>query len=346
MSGQDRVVDSSGKLRDWRAEVANLFMDRQLANGGWPGNPQNGWREEEAEVMGLYAILSMQAAYMMAPNMELSIDALDTGPVRFTDLDGKELMSDPSLGLTVTDTSLTCSDPETFRKVWVEVTEGPGGTGALSIEGTWGDGRTSRKMVSLDDGDSNILVATGGFAGPFGIHAIVYDGGPMFEVDKKRVELVRGETEIIDFELTETSGEGSLTRAILITDVGEGVVADVDVQGIDVPAGDVDVLRLTVYIAEDAKAEEDWSLVITSSTAPSKVIPLKVVDSEDSEVAIGLWYWLVIFMLVVLVFFFLLLPQMAKRRGEETEPAPEGEEANDEEPVPPPTPGKEDSGPE
>lgn len=346
MSGQDWVVDSAGKLRDWRAEVADLFMDRQYANGGWPGNPQNGWREEEPEVMGLYAILSMQAAYMTTPNSELTIDALDTGPVLFTDLYGKELLSDPSRGLTVTDASFTCTDPETFRKVWVQVADGPGGPGALSIEGTWGDGRTSRRTVSLGDGDPNVLVTTGGFAGPFGIHATVYDGGPKFEVDKKRLELVRGETEITDFKLTETSGKGPITRAILITDAGEGVVGDVDVQGIDVPAGDVDVLRLTISIVEDAKTEEDWSLIITSSTAPSKVIPLKVVDSRDSDVVIGLWYWLVIVMLVVIVFFFLLLPQMAKRRAEETEFVHEAEEADDEEPVPPPTPEREDSGPE
>jgi squalene-hopene/tetraprenyl-beta-curcumene cyclase len=326
MSGQDWVVDGAGKLHDWRAEVATVFMDIQLPNGQWPGNPQIGWREEEPEIAGIYAILSMQAAYMTAPNAELRITAEEAGEVSFVDLEGNVLASDPSRGLTVTESSLTCTDPETFRKLWVQVSGSFDGMGALTIEGHWGDGRVSSRSVSLDAGDSNLFVATGGFAGPFGIHVTNFGGdSPVFQVDKPKVQLVRGETQVIDFELTETTGRGSIARAMLVTYSGDGIVADVDTQGIDVLAGDVDVLRLTVSVAEDYPASDEVFLVISSSTAPPVVIPVDVVDSEDTGMAIGLWYWLVVILLVVLVFFFILLPRVSRGRSRETSPEEDGQ---------------------
>jgi hypothetical protein len=344
MSGQDWLVDGAGKLHHWRSDVADLFMDLQMANGKWPGNPEVGWREEEPEIAGIYAILTLQAAYMTAPSPELTVQVDGAPSVSFVDLQGRQMVSDATSGLVVDGGTLSCTDPEVFRKLWAVVPDG--GSGAtITATGTWGGDKTSELTRDLGSGRSTVLVAASGFAGPFGIHLTVFDDAPSLQVDKKKVELVRGETKIIDFELTETSGKGPIQRAMLITHAGEGVVADVDVQGIDVPAGDVDVLRLTISIAENARTEGDWSLVITSSTAPSKVIPLKVVDSKDSEAAIGLWYWLVIVMLVVLVFFFLLLPQMAKRRVEPSEPAPEAEEVNGDEPVPPPDAERDDSEP-
>ncbi|NIP34464.1 MAG: hypothetical protein GWN18_05965, partial [Thermoplasmata archaeon] len=276
LSGQEWVVDGAGKLHHWRSEVAELFMDLQLPNGKWPGNPQTGWREEEPEIAGIYAILSMQAAYMTAPNPELVISVDGASGVTFVDLDGNRMTTDPTKGLVVDGDSLTCTDPEVFRKVWVLV---PGGTDAtLTLTGTWKGDRTSRYTTELGSAPSSVIVTTGGYAGPFGMFAMVYDDRPEMVVDKPKVELVRGETKVIDFELTETTGNGPITRAVLITNAGEGVVADVERQGINVPAGDVDVIRLTISVDEDVKASEDWNLVITSSTSPPEVISVKVVD--------------------------------------------------------------------
>jgi len=328
MSGQDWVVDGAGKLHDWRADVATLFMDLQMANGGWPGNPQIGWREEEPEIGGIYAILSMQAAYLAVPNPELTIAYSGTASLRFIDAEGNVLRSDPSLGLEVTELRLRCTDPEVFRKIWVEVTGSTDGVGVLVVEGTWGDGRVSMDSVLIADGLSTVLVTTGGFAGPFGIHITNFgEDSPAFEVDKKRVELNRGETDIIDFELTETTGKGPITRAMLITHAGVGIVADVDVQGIDVPAGDVDVLRLTISVANDVKVSDDIFLLITSSTAPPLVIEVDIVDAQDTDAALGVWYWMVIILIGVTMFFFILLPQISRKNakledGPDAEPEP------------------------
>jgi squalene-hopene/tetraprenyl-beta-curcumene cyclase len=318
MSGQDWVVDSSGKLHDWRAEVADLFMDRQEPNGGWPGNPQTGWREEEPEVMGIYAILSMQAAYLMAPNPELIISVHTQKDVTFIDVEGNVLVSDASRGLTVRENFLECTDPDLFRKVWLQVPSDPSDRDIV-VRGTWGEGRVAERTLSIGPSPATVNVATGGFAGPFGIHVTVLDNAPAFEVDKKKVEVVRGETSIIDFELTETTGDGPITRAMLITEGRSGLVADATVQGIDVPAGDVDVLRLTIYVPEDVNANDDMHFIITSSTAPPTRIEVDIVESQDQEAAIGLFYWMLIILLVVIVFFFLLLPQVAKRKAETEE---------------------------
>lgn len=224
----------------------------------------------------------------------------------------------------------------------------------MTLRGTWGEGRVSVLKATIGSAPASVRVATGGFAGPFGIHAAVFDDAPAFDVDKGKVELVRGETDIIDFELTETSGKGPITRAMLITHAGEGIVADVDVQGIDVPAGDVDVLRLTISVAEDALGGEEWHLLVISSTAPPVSIDVDLVNAQD-DVAINVWYWVVLVLLLVLVFFFFLLPQVAKggsedededededgpedESGPEAEPGP-GPEA---EPEPGPEPGPED----
>jgi hypothetical protein len=344
MSGQDWVVDGSGKLHDWRSEVANLFMDLQMSNGKWPGNPQIGWREEEPEIAGIYAILSMQAAYLMAPNPELTISVHTQKDVNFMDLEGNVLATDPSRGLTVKKNLMECTDPELFRKVWVQVPSDPEER-TLIVQGTWGGDRTSSITRTMGHNPATVLVTTGGFAGPFGIHVNVYDDPPAVEVDKKMVELVRGETAIIDFEMTETSGNGPITRAFLISHGGEGVVGDVDVQGIDVPAGDVDVLRLTISVDEDVNANQERYFLITSSTAPPIVIPVKIVESEDQGTAIGLWYWMVIILLVVVVFFFLLLPQVAKGNEGPEEGPGSGPEVDDE-PAPEPVPEPQVEGPE
>jgi hypothetical protein len=209
------------------------------------------------------------------------------------------------------------------RKLWVEV-PGAGTMNKITVTGTWGDDRSAVVETEVEGGLQSAHVATGGFAGPFGIHVTIFDDAPRLEIDKMDVELVRGETKIIDFELTETSGTGPVTRAMLITYAGEGVVADVDVQGIDVLAGDVDVLRLTISVAGDVKAGDEWYLLVTSSTAPPQSIKVDLVEAPDDEVTLSVWYWLIVVLLVVLVFFFILLPRMARRDTGSEEVAMEG----------------------
>jgi squalene-hopene/tetraprenyl-beta-curcumene cyclase len=343
MSGQDWVVDGSGKLHDWRAEVVDFWLDMQRPDGSWPGNPETGWREEEPELAGVYAILCMQTAYLMAPDAELTIQVDGSSDVMFIDLAGERLVSDASKGLAVDGDSLTCTDPEVFRKVWVQ--KPSGGHATITVTGSWSGGRTAEVTRDLGSGPASALVATGGFAGPFGLHVMVLEDAPDMVVEKKGVKLVPGETQVIEFEVSETSGKGPVVRTVLITDAGEGVVADVDVQGVDVAAGGSETIRLTISLDEKVKSTKGWSLVFTSSTAPPVSIPIGLGEEQGTDTGMSLWYMLVVALLVVMVFFFLLLPQVAKRRGEESEPTPEAEDAPEEGPVPEPDVEEEDGGP-
>ncbi|MCK4969804.1 MAG: hypothetical protein KAS77_04735, partial [Thermoplasmata archaeon] len=269
MSPNDWVVDGYGKLHDWRPEAADFFLDLQLPNGGWPGNPQKGWREDERELAGIYALLTLQTGYLMAPGPELTIEVSGGASVRFIDLEGRVMATDLTRGLTVTDDSLTCTDPETFRKVWVSVDGSDGDIATVTATGTWGDDRTSRtgRTIVLGDAGAYALVATGGFTGPFGLNIVAFDRGPVLELkDPGPLELVRGETMVIDMDLLETSGNGPVTGIMLISHVGEGIVADVDEQSITVPAGDKGQLGLTISVSEDVKAANDWTMVLVSST--------------------------------------------------------------------------------
>jgi hypothetical protein len=344
ISGQDWVVDGSGKLHDWRAEIADYWIDMQRSDGSWPGNPQTGWREEEPELAGIYAILCLQTAHLMAPDPELTLQVDGASDVRFIDLAGNKLESDASRGLTVDGDSLTCTDPEVFRKVWVSVPSG--GPAILTVTGTWNGDRTAEVTRSLGSGPASALVSTGGFAGPFGIHVTVLEDAPVMVVEKKDVRLVPGETQVIEFAVSETSGNGPVVRTMLVTDAGEGVVADVDVQGVDVAAGGSEVVKLTISLDEDVKSAKGWNLVFTSSTAPPMAMPITLEQEEDNDTGMTLWYVLIVVVLIVLVFFFLLLPQVAKKGGAEPAPAPEAEEADEEGPVPPPEAEEKDGGPE
>ncbi|NOQ53221.1 MAG: hypothetical protein GQ558_01295 [Thermoplasmata archaeon] len=314
MSPNDWVVDGSGKLHDWRPEVADFFLDRQLPNGGWPGNPQIGWREDERELAGIYALLTLQTGYLMAPDPELTIEVSGGDMVRFIDLEGRVLTTDVTRGLTVTDDSLTCTDPETFRKVWVSIDGSDGDTATVTATGTWGDDRTSRtsRTIVLGDSGSSALVATGGFNGPFGLNIVAFDRGPVLELeDPGPLELVRGETEVIKIDLLETSGNGPVTGIMLISHVGDGIVADVDEQSITVPAGDKGQLGLTISVSEDVKATDDWTMVLVSSTAPPVPIEVKVIEPEE------IWqptilYWSILGVLILIMLIFFLLPTRAK----------------------------------
>jgi hypothetical protein len=338
MGAQDWVVDSSGKLHDWRSEVAHLFIDLQNPDGGWPVNPNSDWREGERVLVGMYAILSLEQAYLMVPEPELTIQIDGASDVKFIDLLGNTLKPDTTRGLTVNGDSLTCTDPELFSKLWVSVPNG-GQDATITVTGTWAGDRTSSITRSLGPGASSAFVATGGFAGPFGIHVMVLDDAPVMTVEKRTVELVPGETKVPDFHVSETSGNGPIVRTMLITDTGEGVVADVDVQGIDVPSGSTGDMELTISLAEDVKVGKEWSLVFTSSTTPPVAIPVRAAQEEQQATGATLWYLLIIVILVVLIIFFLLLPQVARGKGESPEPL--GQEEGEESVPEPPT----DTGP-
>jgi squalene-hopene/tetraprenyl-beta-curcumene cyclase len=314
MSPNDWVVDGSGKLHDWRPEVADFFLDLQMPDGGWPGNPQIGWREEESELAGIYALLTLQTGYLMAPGPELTIEVSGGDMVRFIDLEGNVLATDLTRGLTVTDDSLTCTDPETFRKVWVSVGGSDGDTATVTATGTWGNDRTSRtsRTIVLGDTGSSALVATGGFNGPFGLNIVAFDRGPVLELeDPGPLELVRGETEVIKIDLLETSGNGPVTGIMLISHVGEGIVADVDEQSITIPAGDKGQLGLTISVSEDVKATDDWTMVLVSSTAPPVTIEVEVVEPEETWQPTIL-YWSILGVLILIMLIFFLLPTRAK----------------------------------
>lgn len=337
MSPQDWVVDGSGNMRDWRAESARLFMDLQSPTGGFPGNPNIGWREEEPEIAGVYAMLTMMAGYMVVPDPELEVRVSGANSVRFITLDGEVLRSDPARGVEVSGDALTCNDPELFRKLWVDMDGSPGSRATVTATGTWGEGRESMwtEQVELGPEGASAFIATGGFAGPFAIHITGFDDGPSYDVTSgKRIKLVRGETRLLDVKLEELSGRSPLVDVVLVTHAGEGLVADVDSQGVTVPAGGEGSLGLTVSVSEDAKSTKDWRVVVTSASAPPVVVRLGVGD-EDEETTISTVYWYVLLVLVILILLFIALPVVGRRRAAEapvedygTPPAPEGPEAH------------------
>ncbi len=314
MSPNDWTVDGSGKLHDWRPEMATFFLDRQRPDGSWPGNPQTGWREEEPELAGVYALLTMQAGYMTAPDPELTIEVTGGDTVGFIDTMGREMASDVSLGLTVTDRTLTCTDPETFRKVWVRVEGQDGDTATVSATGAWGEGRTSGSMETLvlGAGGASAMVASSGFAGPFAISIVGFDEGPVLETrGEAGIELPRGETKVVTIDLVETSGEAPAVGAMFIIHAVDGVVADVDEQGVTIPAGEEGALGLTISVDGDVAPGKVWSGVVISSTAPPVPIAVEVVEPEETWFP-GAMYWVIIGVLLLLIILFFVLPTMGK----------------------------------
>ena len=314
MSTQDWVVDGSGKLHDWRADIADYFMSIQLDSGGWAGNPQTGWREEEPELATMYAILSLQTAYLMAPDPELTLEVTGSDSVVFIDPHGNELVTDATRGLTVTDTTMTSSDPELFRKIWVSASGTPSGEITLTATGTWGEGRTSMAQWSAsgDKGNVKFHVATGGFAGPFGIHITVFNDPSRLIVDREAIELFPGKTAVLEIGLEEASSDGPIEGAMLITYLIDRVVADVDTQGVSVAAGGTGVLGLTISVPEDVEPGGERYIVITSATNPPVKLLVTMVEPYPEEAPTTL-YWAVIAVLFIMVVVFFLMPKMGAK---------------------------------
>lgn len=327
ISTQDWVVDGSGKLHDPRVEAADYFMDRQSTTGGWPGNPEIGWREEEPELAGVYALLTIMAGYMVVPDPQLSIKVEGASKVRFIDGEGRTLRTDTDRGLVVTDDSLQCSDPEVFRKIWV-IAEG-GNVATLTATGAWGEGRTCRVTRTAGMGGAGratFHVASGSFAGPFGIHVTAFDDAPRLTVSKNRVELEKGGTKVLAFDLQETTGEGPVSDAKLITLAGSGVVADVDEQGVLVPAGGDGILGLTISVDENPKGSGSWAMVVTSATAPPVRIDVALAGEDQPGITYAYLYSGIIVVLLLLSLVFFLLPRMGRRHTKVVEDEVTGDE--------------------
>ncbi len=313
MSTQDWVVDGSGKLHDWRAEIAEHFMGIQGAEGGWPGSVNTDWREGEPELASMYALLALQAAYLMVPNPELTIALTGADSVAFIDPMGNELVSDATRGLEVTATTLSCTDPEVFRKIWISASGDTGTDLTVTATGTWGEGRSSSisKTVQVKGIGATFHVATGGFSGPFGIHITDFEDAPWLQTDGPVIELVAGETKVVEIGLEETTGKAPIQMAMLVAYLPEGSVADVDFQGVEVSPDGKAVMGITISVPEDVDKNATWSLVITSATSPPVTLPVRFVDPEPEEGPTTL-YWALILVLVLVTAVFFILPKLGR----------------------------------
>ncbi len=319
LSPQDRVVDSAGNVRDWRSEIANAFMSIQRTDGGWDGNPFTGWREEEPELASMYALFTMEAAYLMVPNPKFDLEVIGATSAVFIDLEGAKLVTDAAKGLTVTPTKLTATDPEVFRKVWVDITGTDGSTATVSAKGTWGQGReaVTSAQVRLGADGARVLSATGGFAGPFGIHLQPYAGGPQLKTSAgKTLYLKRGEVNIIDLKLTETTGTANVSGVDVVLSLASNATVDVNDQHITVPKGGSTTVRLTIFVPEGAPEGDAGYMVVSSNVAPPVRVAVRFGEPEDDGGAPSL-YWVLILVLFVVVMALIALPAMGRRRTKE-----------------------------
>ncbi len=315
MSPQDWVVDGAGKLHDWRADLVDRLTGMQLPNGGWPANAIEDWWEGMPELTSMYAISALQAAFLMVPNPQLELKVSGADSVRFLTLDGEELRTDVAREVEVTGNGLSATDPELFRKLWIDLDGVEGRTATVSAVGRWGEDRqvSASEEVVLGKAGARVFVSTGGFAGPFSIHLMPYDRGPALELDHDGpLSLERGRTTVIEFKLSETTGENRVTGIDLISMLEGDAVADVDDQGISVAKGATATMKLTISVPEDAPKGGAGHLVFTSSTSIPVLIPVKYVDPEDGPPSTI--YWVAIGILFLIVIAFIALPRMGRGR--------------------------------
>ena len=324
MSGQDFVVDGAGKTHDWRSEIADHLIGLQLADGGWPGSSVSGWREEERVLASIYSILALETAFLTAPCPTFELEVSGATGARFVGLDGGALATDVARGLTVTPTELTCTDPETFRKVWIDIKGTDGATASVRAKGTWGQGRTawSNLTVTIGAHGARVFSGTGGFAGPFGIFLTAMSGGPLLKTDLgKRLELVRGKTTIVDVNIEETTDVSNVTGLDVIAILPEGASVDVDSQHVNVSSGGVSAVELTVFVPANATKGSVGRLVFTSNNAMPIYVPVSYID-ETSDIAPSSTYWALILFLFVVVVALIALPGMRRKSKEEGKPQP------------------------
>lgn len=315
MSPQDLVVDGAGKVRDWRSDIAAHHLAVQRADGGWPGNNVSGWREEEPVLATIYSILALETAYLMAPNPSLELQVSGAASATFLDVDGAVLSTDVARGLTVTPTTLTCTDPETFRKVWVDMKGQDGATATVKATGTWGSGRKAESNASVTIGKhgARVFSGTGGFAGPFGIFLTAMSDGPMLRTDVGgRLDLVRGKTTVVDIDIEETTDVSNVTGLDVIARLPAGASVDADLESVNVTRGGVSTVELTVFVPANATKGSAGALVITSNNAPPIVIPVSYVDETEEEGPPAM-YWTLVLVLFVVVALLIALPGMRRK---------------------------------
>jgi hypothetical protein len=252
----------------------------------------------------------------MVPNPRLELEVTGASSARFVSLDGTALRTDATKGLTVTATKLTATDPETFRKVWVELDGTQGATATVKATGTWGQGRTAMtsKTVTLGTKGARVFSATGGFAGPFGIYLQAYSGGPVLEVTlDHELELVRGQATVIQVTIREVTGIADATTVDLVLDLPAGTGVDASAQTLTVPRGGQVVANLSVFVNASAPKGIVGALVVSSDDAPPVSYAVKFVDEEQDGAGPAIMHWVLILVLAVVVVALIALPALGRR---------------------------------
>jgi hypothetical protein len=328
MSPQDRIVDNSSKVHDWRTDIAYHHMTIQRADGGWNGNPVNGWREEESVLTTIYCLMALEAAYLLAPNPSFELQVTGASSAKFIGPDGDALITDSTKGLTVTSDKLTCTDSETFRKLWVDISGASGATATVTAKGTWGSGtrRTSQTSttVRLGGKGAEVFSGTGGFAGPFGIVLLPYPDGPAVTITNRGpLELVRGETTIVKLTVEETTGVSNVTALDIFALLPKGATVDVNRQMSNLTKGGKLTVEVSIFVPANATKGAAGRIVATSNNAPAAVLEVEYVDETAEEGAPPL-YWVLILVLFIVVMALIALPAVGRRRAKGGGDKPQG----------------------
>ena len=58
--GQDSITDNSGKIHDWRRELAERLLALQEPDGSWVNRSSDRWLEGESCLATAYAVLALE----------------------------------------------------------------------------------------------------------------------------------------------------------------------------------------------------------------------------------------------------------------------------------------------
>ena len=58
--GQDSITDDSGKVHDWRRELAERLLALQEPDGSWINRKSDRWLEGESCLATAYAVLALE----------------------------------------------------------------------------------------------------------------------------------------------------------------------------------------------------------------------------------------------------------------------------------------------